>query len=47
MENRQQKLNTILFQFAIPLYISWIILDHPVDKRFRNTTNIASISGFP
>ena len=29
-ENHQRKLNTLLFQYVIPLYFSWIILDHPV-----------------
>ena len=29
-ENHQKKLNTILYQYAIPLYFSWILLDHPV-----------------
>ena len=35
-ENEQQKLNTILFQYAIQLYFSWIILDHPVYKLYLN-----------
>ena len=29
-ENHQKKLNTILFQYAIPLFFSWILLDHTV-----------------
>jgi len=33
-ENHQQKLETILFQYATPLYPSRILLDHPVVRDF-------------
>ena len=29
-ENHWKKLNTILYQYAISLFFSWILLDHPV-----------------
>ena len=31
-ENHWKKLNTILYQYAISLFFSWILLDHPVNK---------------
>ena len=29
-ENHQEKLKQKLFEYAIPLYFFWVILDHPV-----------------
>ena len=29
-ENHQEKFKFRLFQYAIPLYFLWVILDHPV-----------------
>ena len=39
-ENHWKKLNTILFQYAISLYFSWILLDHPVYKKHTSFSDI-------
>ena len=39
-ENHWKKLNTILFQYAISLYFSWILLDHSVYKYLPVQTHI-------
>ena len=40
-ENHWKKLNTILFQYAISLYFSWILLDHPVYITLKQNNNFS------
>ena len=33
-EDHQRRLNTLLFQYVISLYFSWIIFNHPVESPY-------------